>query len=135
MKQALVVDDSRAMRTIIGRLLKGCGYEVADAADGREALQRLAELAPVSPVSLVMVDWNMPEMNGLEFVQAARSNADYREVKIVMVTTETEIERVCSALEAGADEYLMKPFTQDGLMDKLALLGLGSEDGSLAASW
>jgi two-component system chemotaxis response regulator CheY len=135
-KQALVVDDSKAMRTIIGRFLKGCGYDVAEAGDGREALQRLAELAGSSPpVSLVMVDWNMPEMNGLEFVQAARANADYREVKIVMVTTETEIERVCSALEAGADEYLMKPFNQEGLLDKLALLGLGSEDGSLAASW
>jgi two-component system chemotaxis response regulator CheY len=126
MKQALVVDDSRAMRTIIGRFLKEAGYQIAEAADGREALDRLAELRPTSPVSLVMVDWNMPEMNGLEFVQAARADASYRDVRIVMVTTETEIERVFSALEAGADEYLMKPFNQAALNDKLNLLGVGA---------
>ena len=126
MKQALVVDDSRAMRTIIGRFLKEAGYLIAEAADGREALDRLAELRSSSPVSLVMVDWNMPEMNGLEFVQAARADASYRDVRIVMVTTETEIERVFSALEAGADEYLMKPFNQAALNDKLNLLGVGA---------
>ena len=126
MKQALVVDDSRAMRTIIGRFLKEAGYQIAEAADGREALDRLAELRPTSPVSLVMVDWNMPEMNGLEFVQAARADVAYRDVRIVMVTTETEIERVFSALEAGADEYLMKPFNQAALNDKLDLLGVGA---------
>jgi two-component system chemotaxis response regulator CheY len=126
MKQALVVDDSRAMRTIIGRFLKEAGYQIAEAADGREALDRLAELRSIAPVSLVMVDWNMPEMNGLEFVQAARADASYRDVRIVMVTTETEIERVFSALEAGADEYLMKPFNQAALNDKLNLLGVGA---------
>ena len=124
---ALVVDDSRAIRRILSGMLTDIGFAVAEASHGKEALAHLqAHADSASRPHLVLVDWNMPEMNGLEFVQAARADATYRDVRIVMVTTETEIERVCSALEAGADEYLMKPFNQQALNDKLDLLGVGA---------
>ncbi len=72
---------------------------------------------------LILVDWNMPEMTGLEFVRAVRARPEFRPVRLLMVTTETEIEQMARALAAGADEYLMKPFTADALKDKLELLG------------
>jgi two-component system, chemotaxis family, chemotaxis protein CheY len=74
------------------------------------------------PVSLMLVDWNMPEMNGLELVKKVRSDSRYASTTIVMVTTETEMEQMASALEAGADEYVMKPFTKDILEDKLRMV-------------
>jgi two-component system chemotaxis response regulator CheY len=122
-RQAIVVDDSRAIRLILGKLLREVGYEVAEAGDGREALGRIAELAVDRPVSLALVDWNMPEMNGIDLVRAVRANAAYNDLRIVMVTTETEMSHVAMALEAGADEYLMKPFTKDAMLGKLELLG------------
>lgn len=75
-------------------------------------------------LSVILVDWNMPEMNGLEFVQAIRTNPKYSEIPLMMVTTETEIEQMYKALEAGANEYVMKPFTDDVIADKLRLLGV-----------
>ncbi len=124
MRQAIVVDDSRAMRLLIGRLLKEVGYDVAEAGDGREALSRLGRLSATSPASLALVDWNMPEMNGIELVRAVRADPTFESLQIVMVTTETELANVAAALEAGADEYLMKPFTRDAMLGKLELLGL-----------
>jgi len=119
--QALVIDDSRAMRMILGRILRELGLDVAEAADGREGLQRLdAGLAP----ALVLVDWNMPEMSGIEFVEAVRKPPYDFGGKVVMVTTETEVLQVVRALEAGADEYVMKPFTKESIFEKLQLLGL-----------
>jgi two-component system chemotaxis response regulator CheY len=114
--KALVIDDSRAMRTIIGQILKSVGYEVADASNGREGLQRASE---VGPINLILVDWNMPEMNGLEFVRALRSNHAYDEIQVMMVTTETEMTRMSEALQQGANEYVMKPFTRDVILQKL----------------
>jgi two-component system, chemotaxis family, chemotaxis protein CheY len=117
--RALVIDDSRTVRAIIGRILRDEGIEVVEAANGREGLERLRQ----SPgVELVLVDWNMPEMNGLEFVEAVRADRAYDPVRIMMVTTETEQGQVVRALEAGANEYLMKPFTRDVLVAKLSLL-------------
>jgi two-component system chemotaxis response regulator CheY len=124
--QALVVDDSRAMRIIIGRVLKELGYEVLEAGHGGEALTRL-ESAP--EVSLAMVDWNMPVMNGYELVTAVRADARWSNVKMIMVTTESESAQVLKALDAGADEYVMKPFTTDILREKLAMLGLMPQGG------
>jgi two-component system, chemotaxis family, chemotaxis protein CheY len=118
---ALVVDDSRAIRVIIGRLIKSLGYEVVEAGNGQEAL---AALEGCSDPRLALVDWNMPVMNGLEFVQAVRSNPRWAELNLVMVTTESELAQVQRALEAGANEYVMKPFTVDVLRDKLTMLGL-----------
>src|SRR5260221_4522903 len=102
--RALIVDDSRAMRRIIGDLLRDMGAQVFEAANGREALERLPGLAPLA---LVLVDWNMPEMNGLELVRAVRAQPIYDEMRLVMVTTESDQARVSLALEAGANEYVM----------------------------
>lgn len=123
--RALVIDDSRAMRMIIGKFLREVGFEVIEAANGREALEVLAD---AEPVDLAMVDWNMPEMNGYEFVLAVRERHEYDDIRLMMVTTETEREHVAQAIEAGADEYLMKPFTQDSVVDKLRSLGMKGLD-------
>ncbi len=120
--RALVIDDSRAIRLILSRTLTELGFETLDAANGLEAL---AVLQREGPMDLALVDWNMPEMDGLQFVQAARAEPAWSRMKLMMVTTETELARVVKALEAGADEYVMKPFTRDVIAEKLALLGLG----------
>ncbi len=122
--QAIVVDDSRAMRMLMGRLLKDIGFDVDEAGDGSEALGRLRERLSADPVQLALVDWNMPEMSGIELVEAVRSDPAFSSLRIVMVTTETELSQVMRALDAGADEYLMKPFTRDDVVGKLELLGL-----------
>lgn len=123
-KQALVIDDSRAMRMMLRRMLVSLGFEVAEADDGRAGL---AALAAGAPPDVVLVDWHMPEMEGIDFVAAARG-ADYGYLgRIMMVTTETESAQIVRALDAGADEYVMKPFTADDLADKLALLGLDTD--------
>lgn len=75
-------------------------------------------------LSVILVDWNMPEMNGLDFVKAIRGDPKYNAVPLMMVTTETEIEQMYLALDAGANEYVMKPFTDDVIADKLRLLGV-----------
>lgn len=119
--RALIIDDSRATRTILGRILKEIGFEVSEAGHGREALERLKESGPPD---LALVDWNMPEMNGFEFVRAVRADHAYDSMCLMMVTTETEMEQVARALEAGANEYVMKPFTKDVILEKLDLLGI-----------
>lgn len=119
--RALIVDDSRAMRALLSRMVTGLGLTTSVAGNGREALQVLEE-GGVPDVALV--DWNMPEMNGLELVQAMRSDERYATVPVVMVTTETEMSQVMKALEAGANEYVMKPFTAEILHDKFSLLGI-----------
>ncbi len=121
--RALVVDDSRAMRTILSRFLKDLGYEVVQAGNGQEALDVLA----VTPdVDVALVDWNMPVMDGLDFVVSCRRDARLRKVTLMMVTTESEQSQIVRALAAGAHEYLIKPFTRDALVEKLDLLGLGA---------
>jgi two-component system chemotaxis response regulator CheY len=115
--KVLIVDDSRAMRSVIGRLVKKLGHETVEAGHGREALERLA----AGPVDVALVDWNMPLMNGLELVQAVRATPTLSNLPLLMVTSETEMERVVAAMEAGADEYLMKPFTDQELATKIAL--------------
>ena len=121
--RALVVDDSRATRTMLRRILAQLGYdETAEAGDGQ---QGLAQLEANGGVELVLVDWNMPVMDGYEFVRAVRADTKWDAVKLVMVTTESEPTHVQQALAAGADEYVMKPFSADVLREKLGLLGLG----------
>ena len=119
--RALVVDDSRVMRLIIGKIVKENGFEVIEAGNGQEALERLR--ATDSEITLALVDWNMPVMDGLSFVQAARADGAFSALRMIMVTTENGTEQVARAIEAGADEYLMKPFTKESLRDKLALIG------------
>ncbi len=119
--RALIVDDSRTMRTILGRIVAGLGFEVDQAGDGKQALAALAA-GPLP--ELMLTDWNMPEMTGYELVCAVRAVPAYAALKIVMVTTETEAAQVASALDAGANEYVMKPFTPEIILDKLRMLGL-----------
>jgi two-component system, chemotaxis family, chemotaxis protein CheY len=122
--KAMVVDDSRAIRLILSRTLSAIGFEVSQAANGKEALARMQSLQDGQPFSVILVDWNMPEMNGLEFVQHVRAIPEFGGVKLMMVTTETQIEQLTRALEAGADEYVMKPFTEEIISDKLRMLGV-----------
>jgi two-component system chemotaxis response regulator CheY len=124
MSKALVVDDSRTIRTIIRRILTQLGYEVCEAENGVEALKVLE--TEKTAVKLVLADWNMPEMNGLDLVKRLRQNPEYAAMKVLMVTTETEIDQMESALTAGANEYVMKPFTKDILVEKLELVGMPS---------
>ncbi len=119
--RALVIDDSRAMRLILAKILGEMGFEVFEAGHGREALEILEE---IGMTELMLVDWNMPEMNGYDFVCAVRSDDYYDDSCLMMVTTETEMEQVVKALEAGADEYVMKPFTKEVILEKLDLLGI-----------
>ena len=119
--RALVIDDSRAMRRIVSGILEGLGYEVEQAGHGREGLDALSE---GSLPDLICVDWNMPVMDGLQFVSAVRSNPAWRSVTMMMVTSESEHSNIVRALAAGAHEYLIKPFTADAVRDKLGLLGL-----------
>ena len=121
--QALVIDDSRTMRMVLRRQLELLGYGVLEAGDGQQALEVLAAHADAPPV-LATVDWNMPVMNGLEFVKAVRADPGLRDVTLMMVTTEAEHGQIVRALAAGAHEYLIKPFTADALVDKLDYLGL-----------
>ena len=122
MGQAMVVDDSRAVRMLLSRILRDLGFEVAEAASGVEALERLKQLS--GSVNLILTDWNMPEMNGLELLKKIRDQHEFDKVPVVMVTTETEMEQMVTALEAGANEYVMKPFTADIIADKLRIAGI-----------
>ena len=119
--QALIVDDSRVLRRILGAYLQQLGFEVSEAGNGREALD---QLHTSDCPNVVLVDWNMPEMNGLEFIQSVRSEERFRNLPLMMVTTELEMDHVAAALDMGANEYVMKPFTKESLADKLQLIGL-----------
>jgi two-component system chemotaxis response regulator CheY len=119
--RALVVDDSRPIRRIERDILTELGFDTFDACDGLDALGKL-QAGP--PPDLVLVDWNMPAMDGLSFIKAVRRDSRYSGLIMMMVTTETEPDQMLRALSAGADEYLMKPFDKESLIDKLRLLGV-----------
>ncbi len=119
--RALIVDDSRPIRRIEANILREVGFETTDACHGKEALELLSK-EPLPDV--VLVDWNMPEMDGLEFIRAVRADSRFQGLVLLMVTTETEPDQMLRALTAGADEYLMKPFDSDALVDKLRLVGV-----------
>lgn len=125
---ALVIDDSRTMRLMLARQLQLLGFEVLQAGDGKEALAVLDEHRDDLPV-LATVDWNMPVMNGLEFVQAVRADAALRGITLMMVTTEAEQGQIVRALAAGAHEYLIKPFSVEAFVEKVDYLGLNPQRG------
>ena len=118
--RALIVDDSRFVRSFLRGLLETRGVECAEAGDGQAGLERLHE---GTPFDLALLDWNMPVMDGLEMLRRLRAEG-FAGVKVMMVTTEAENDFIVQALDAGADEYLMKPFDADAFNEKLALLGL-----------
>jgi two-component system chemotaxis response regulator CheY len=121
MRRALVVDDSRTIRSILSKKLSQLGFKVSEAENGKVALDVLRS---TPPISLALVDWNMPVMNGLEFVTAARADSSNDNMTIVMVTTETETSQMLKALDAGANDYIMKPFTDEIIAERLMLLGI-----------
>lgn len=118
--RALIVDDSRFVRNYLRSLLEAKGIECEEAGDGQAGI---GLLNTGMSFDLVLVDWNMPVMDGLEMVRQARAQG-FVGVKVVMVTIEADNDFILRALEAGADEYLMKPFDEEALSEKLAMLGL-----------
>ena len=123
--RALVVDDSTALRAVLRRYLGSHKFEVSEAKNGVDALKVLSQ---IGTADLMLVDWNMPEMDGFQFVCEVRKDQTYQNTPIVMVTTESSLHQVSEALQAGASDYIMKPFTPDILTEKLRLLGLVQDD-------
>ena len=117
--RALVVDDSSTMRKVLKSILVGEGFEVFEAKDGPDALEWLKG----NRADLALLDWNMPEMTGVEVLAIVRTQHQHSSMKIMMCTTETEQSEVVRALNTGADEYVMKPFTKISIVDKLRLIG------------
>lgn len=126
--RALIVEDSDAVRSILREYMEEIGFDVFEAANGEEGLERLDA---IWPVDVVLVDWNMPRMNGGEMVGRLRSRTKYARVPVMVVTTDNRPEHISRALASGANEFLMKPFDQQALVEKLTLMGV--EPGSQAA--
>jgi two-component system chemotaxis response regulator CheY len=125
MQKALVVDDSRAIRGILKRMLGEYGFEVLQASDGVEGLRALEGEA--ADISLLCVDYNMPNMNGIELLRNMRANSRFKNLPAIMITTETHLSSMVAAFEAGANEYIMKPFTVEMLAEKLRIVGVVAE--------
>jgi two-component system chemotaxis response regulator CheY len=117
---ALVVDDSRVMRRLLGDMLRQIGFEVSEAVNGHEAIEFLDG---GNEPDVVLVDWNMPVMTGIDFVKIVREDERYQDLRLMMVTSETEAKQMQTALDAGANEYVTKPFVKEVIADKLRLLG------------
>lgn len=124
-RTALVVDDSRSTRSLLRRALHGLNYEVHEAEHGAAGLE---ELDRVGPVDLALVDWNMPVMDGLDFVRAVRAQPEFERMVLMMVTSESDPSAIARALMAGADEYAIKPITTEILAEKLNMIVPEPED-------
>ena len=129
MTRVLVVDDSRTMRLRMRQMLRSMSFDVLEAEDGTDALELVEGCLSSDLPQALLVDWNMPGMTGIDLVRQLRSDTRFDDVRLMMVTSESEIERVHEALSAGVDEYLMKPFTPDQLAEKLEMLELVGGDG------
>ncbi|MCB9654133.1 MAG: response regulator [Deltaproteobacteria bacterium] len=114
----LVIDDSKATRSSIKRILST--EDVVDFECAEDALEHLKRDVRFD---VVLVDWHMPNMSGIDFIREVRKHAEYDEIRLVMVTSENSALSVVRALQAGADEYITKPFTRDGLLEKIEMLG------------
>lgn len=119
MKTLLIVDDSSTLRKAISMILKPFGFAQFEAENGQEAL----EFCKLSMPEVVIVDWNMPVMTGVEFVEQVRKLENGAYPKILMCTTNSEIEHIEEAIIKGADEYIIKPFTQETIEGKLLIVG------------
>jgi len=119
MKSCLVVDDSKVIRKVARHILETLNFSVEEAEDGREALTRCEAKMP----DVVLLDWNMPVMGGMEFLRALRQSERSDQPKVVFCTTENDISHIRAAIEAGADEYVMKPFDRETLHSKLQIVG------------
>jgi len=129
--RALVVDDSSTMRRLLKKILAGVDFEVEEAKDGRAALEMLRQHPDTG---LTLIDWNMPEMNGLDLLLAIRADRAFDAMRVMMVTTEMGLSRVAGALEQGANEYVMKPFTREVILEKLRILGFAVPEETLQSA-
>ena len=120
MKHCLIVDDSRVVRTVAGRIVKDLSFSVSEAADGAQALEMCRESMP----DAILLDWNMPVMNGLDFLRALRREDNGKDPIVVFCTNEHDSEHIGEAIRAGANEYIMKPFDADIVESKFAEVGL-----------
>ena len=120
MKSCLVVDDSKVIRKVARHILETLDFVVDEAEDGRQALARVGEKLP----DVVLLDWNMPVMGGMEFLRQLRQLDLSAQPKVVFCTTENDTAHIRAAIEAGADEYVMKPFDRETLESKLQIVGV-----------
>ncbi len=123
MRTCLVVDDSRVIRKVARRIIEDLGFEIAEAGDGMEAMAWCRTEMPEA----ILLDWNMPVMDGIEFLRQLRAEPDGKTPIVIVCTVENEPERIAEALEAGADEYIMKPFDGDIIISKFTQSGLVAE--------
>ena len=120
MTSCLIVDDSKVVRTLERRIMESLGYTVSEAEDGQKAV----EFCQVQKPTLILLDWHMPVMNGLEFIKVLRGMPDGNVPKVLFCTTESEVSHIMEALAAGADEYIMKPFDAEIIKGKLQQIGM-----------
>lgn len=120
MKTILIVDDSKVIRKVAQRILQSLGFLTREAENGLEALHACKAMMP----DAVLLDWNMPVMDGMEFLQELRRLDDGLRPKVVFCTTHNEVEQITRAVQAGADEYIMKPFDRQIIMSKFEEVGL-----------
>ena len=121
MKTCLIVDDSRVIRKVSRHILESLDFAVEEAENGQDALDQCAASMP----DVILLDWNMPVMSGIEFIRCLRERPDGAKPKVVFCTTENDVAHIREAIDAGADEYVMKPFDHDTLQIKLQLVGCG----------
>ncbi len=120
----LIIDDSRLVRQVSKRILEDLGFDCEEAEDGKHAFDLCQHYMP----GLIIVDWNMPVMSGLEFVEKLRAMENGQDVKVIFCTTEDNLNHIERALRAGATEYIMKPFNRDTMQAKLIQIGLLKEE-------
>jgi two-component system, chemotaxis family, chemotaxis protein CheY len=120
MKQVLVVDDSAVMRKVARRILDGMRFQTSEAEDGKKALAACSFLMP----DAILLDWNMPVMDGFEFLRELRKMPGGNKPKVIFCTTENDVAHIARAMHAGADEYIMKPFDKQIVQSKFEEIGL-----------
>ena len=116
-KKIMFVDDSPVIKKIMKQAIESIGYELLGASDGKEALALLSK--EYVDVKLILSDWNMPIMNGYEFLKAVKSNNSFKHIPVIMITTEAEKSNINKAIQAGAANYLLKPFNTGALLEKV----------------
>lgn len=120
MKSCLVVDDSKVVRMVARKILEGLNFEIEEAENGKLAMDACQRRMP----DVILLDWNMPVMSGMEFLRLLRQRGHSDQPKVVFCTTENDMAHIRAALDAGADEYVMKPFDRETLHIKLQLVGV-----------
>ena len=128
MKKCLIVDDSKVIRKVASHMLETLDYSVVEAEDGSEALGHVESESP----DIVLLDWNMPVMDGMEFLHALRELNLAAQPKVIFCTTENDVGQIRRAMDAGADEYIMKPCDRETLKSKIELVETGIDCGQSA---